>query len=195
MSASMTAQDSTIRSTRSTGLQLEGRVFGGLVLAAFVLYGIGAALAPDPMGVLLVALNSVAVTILGVIGFRLLRFQARRVAVGYLAARGIEAVMLLGGIAVLVFAADGADLNSTAYLLGMLALAIGSVPFCQELGRGGWLPYWFARWGMVGYAALAAGSMLELATGQPVAVLFAIPGGLFEVGLGLFLVRRGFQAR
>ena len=195
MSASMTVQDSKSRSTRTTELKRQGRVFGGLVLAAFFLYGIGALLAPDRTGVALVALNSVAVTVLGVIGFRLLRFQARGVAVGYLAVRGIEAVVLLGGIVVLTFAADGADFNNTAYLLGMLALAIGSVPFCRELGRGRWLPTWFARWGMVGYASLAAGSVLELATGQPVAAPFAIPGGLFELALGLFLVRRGFQSR
>lgn len=195
MSASITAQDSPIRSSATTGPEWEGRIFGGLMLAAFALYGTGAAIAPAPLGLVLVALNSVAVVIVGVIGHRLLRFQARRAAVGYLAARGIEAVVLLGGVAVLTFGASGGHLNNTAYLLGMLALAIGSMPFCQALGRGGWLPTWFARWGMVGYAALAVGCTFELVTGQPVALSFAIPGGLFELALGMFLLRRGFPAR
>ena len=46
----------------------EGRLFGGLVLAAFFLYGIGSALVDEPIGVGLVAMNSVAVTIVGGIG-------------------------------------------------------------------------------------------------------------------------------
>lgn len=77
----------------------EGRLFGGLVLAAFFLYGIGSALVDEPIGVGLVAANSVAVSIVGVI---------------------------------------------------------------------------------------------ELATGRAVAYLFAAPGGLFEVAVGVHLVRRGF---
>jgi hypothetical protein len=67
------------------------------VLAAFFLYGIGSVLVDEPIGVVLVAVNSVAVTIVGVIGFRLLRNHNRWVGARYLATRIAEAIFLGGG--------------------------------------------------------------------------------------------------
>jgi len=65
----------------------EGRAFGGIVLAAFLLYGVGSALADQPIGLALVALNSIAVAAAGLIGFRLLQSSQPRVGFGYLATR------------------------------------------------------------------------------------------------------------
>lgn len=169
----------------------ESRTFGALVLAAFVLYGVGSAQPDQPIGLALVSLNSLAVTIVGLIGFRLLRSQHRRIGTGYLAARVAEAVLLAGGVGLVAFT-ESADADTTGYLLAMIALGLGSVPFCHVLGQGGWLPTWLARWGVVGYALLVAGALLELTTGRAVTLLFAVPGGLFELTLGLYLLWRGF---
>jgi hypothetical protein len=169
----------------------EGRLFGGLVLAAFFLYGIGSALVDEPIGVVLVAVNSIAVIIVGVIGFRLLRNHNPRVGAGYLATRVAEATFLTGGVALYTFA-DRSDADITGYLLGMLALGIGSVPFWYVVGRGPWLSTRFALWGMAGYLALAVGALIELTTGREVTYFFAAPGGLFEIAVGLHLLRRGF---
>ncbi len=169
----------------------EGRAFGALVLAAFLLYGIGSAQADQPLGQLLVALNSLAVTAVGLIGFRLVRNRSRRVGILYLVARVAEAVLLAGGVA-LVAVADVGGADTAGYLLAMVVLGLGSIPFCRVLGRGRWLRPWLAHWGVVGYAALVIGALLELTTGRMVTVLFAIPGGLFELALGLHLVHRGF---
>lgn len=169
----------------------EGRVFGGIVLAAFLLYGIGSGSADHPVGMTLVVLNSIAVSIAGVIGFRLLRSSDRGVGLGYLAARLAEAVLLAGGIMLTQFGdVEGAD--NAGYLLAMFALAIGSIPFCQALGRRRWVPPALATWGIVGYTALAIGTLLELATGRALAIMFAVPGGLFELAVGVYLVRYGF---
>lgn len=170
----------------------EGRLFGGLVLAAFLLYGLGSARADEPTGLALVILNSVAVTIIGLIGFRLLRAGHRSIGIGYLGARILEAVLLGGGIAV-VAATDSTDADTIGYLLAMIALGAGSVPFCRALERGRWIPHRLARWGMVGYAALVIGALLELITGRGVTMIFAVPGGLFELVLGIHLLRRGFR--
>lgn len=169
----------------------EGRHFGGLVLTAFFLYGIGSALVDEPIGVALVAVNSVAVTIVGVIGFRMLRHHNRWVGAGYLATRIAEATFLVGGVALYTFA-DGSDADNTGYLLGMLILGIGSLPFWYVVGRGPWLSTRFALWGVAGYVALATGAVIELATGREVTYFFAAPGGLFEIAVGVHLVRRGF---
>jgi hypothetical protein len=53
------------------------------------------------------------------------------------------------------------------------------------------VPGWLAVWGIVGYAALAAGALLEL-VGVAVGLALSVPGGLFEVALGLILIARGF---
>lgn len=169
----------------------EGRLFGGLVLAAFFLYGIGSALVDEPIGVALVAINSVAVIIVGIIGFRLLRHHNLGVAAGYLATRIAEATFLGGGVALYTFA-DRSDADITGYLWAMLILGIGSLPFWYVVGRGPWLSNRFALWGIAGYLALATGAVIELATGHEVTYFFAAPGGLFEVAVGVHLLRQGF---
>lgn len=170
----------------------EGRAFGGIVLAAFLLYGVGSAAADQPVGVTLVVVNSIAVAFAGLIGFRLVRSTDRNVGVGYLVARVAEAVLLAGGIVLAEFA-DVGGADSLGYLLAMIALAAGSIPFCRSLGRRRWIPRPLATWGMYGYAALAIGALLELMTDRSLTVVFALPGGLFELALGLYLVRYGFR--
>jgi hypothetical protein len=169
----------------------EGRLFGGLVLAAFLLYGIGSALAGEPIGVTLSLTNSAAVATIGVVGYRLLRNDHPRVGAVYLATRIAEAILLGGGIALHAFA-DVANADQTGYLLGMIALGVGSLPFWYVVGRGPWLSERFARWGIAGYAALAIGAFVELTTGLGVAIVASVPGGLFEVAVGVYLLRRGF---
>lgn len=168
-----------------------GRVFGALVLAAFILYGVGSSLGDQPIGLVLVGINSVAVALIGGIGFRLLRSSQRDVGGIYLVARLAEAILLFVGVA-FAGAVASPDFDQAAYLLAMIALGVGSVPFFLALRRGRWLPGWFAVWGVVGYAMLAAGALLELASGRSVALAFAVPGGLFELALGMFLLWRGF---
>ena len=82
--------------------------------------------------------------------------------------------------------------NDLAYQFAMLVLGVGSVPFCRALLRGRFVPGWLAVWGIVGYAVLAAGALLEL-VGLGVGLVLAIPGGLFEVTLGVTLLARGFS--
>ncbi len=171
-----------------------GRAFGGIVLAAFLLYGIGSATADQPIGLALVVVNSIAVSLAGLIGFRLVRAADRNVGLGYLVGRVAEAVLLAGGI-LMVEHLDVGGADTAGYLLAMIALSVGSIPFCQVLGRRRWIPRSLATWGIYGYAALAVGAVLELATGRSLSVVFALPGGLFELVLGLRLIWRGFDHR
>jgi len=168
-----------------------GRLFGSLVLAAFVLYGVGSSLADRPIGIVLVGLNSVAVVLLGGIGFRLLRSSDHKVGTAYLVTRLAEATLLFAGVAAVALGAPS-GLDQTAYLVGMFVLGVGSIPFFLALRRRRLLTGWFAIWGVVGYALLATGALVELVSGRSVAMAFAVPGGLFELALGVFLVWRGF---
>ena len=171
----------------------EGRLFGGLILAAFLLYGVGSALDNETIGLTLVAANSVAVSVVGIIGLRLLRDHSRTVGVVYLTSRIAEAILLGGGFALYAIA-DISGADNTGYLLGMTALGLGSLPFWWAVGRGASLSKRFALWGVGGYAVLAAGALIELTTGRAVTVAAAIPGGLFEIAVGVYLLRRGFRS-
>jgi hypothetical protein len=167
-----------------------GRIVGALFLAAFFCYGVGTALADRPGGPALMLLNSVVVATIGVLVFRVFRRPHPGTSVTYLITRALEAVLLAVGV-VLLISMGSADGNSLAYHVAMLILGVGSVPLCLALLRDQFVPHWLAIWGMVGYAVLAGGALLEL-LGLPLGILLAIPGGLFEVALGLILMARGF---
>lgn len=169
-----------------------GRLVGALFLTAFLFYGIGSALAPGPAGLTLMLLNSAGVAAIGALAFRLLRAPARRTALVYLLTRITEAVALAIGT---LFLANGdAGANNTAYVTAMVALGIGSVTFCLALSGQHVVPRWFGLWGVVGYVLLAAGMLLEPVI-PGAAVALAVPGGLFEMALGVLLLVRGWPAR
>jgi hypothetical protein len=167
-----------------------GRIVGVLFLAAFLCYGVGSALVARPVGPALMLLNSVVVATIGVLVFRVLRRPNLRTAATYLIARALEAALLAVGVVLLV-GMGSVDGNSLAYQSAMLILGLGSVPFCRALLRDRFVPGWLAVWGVMGYGVLAAGALLEL-VGLDVGLVLTIPGGLFELALGLILMARGF---
>ena len=162
-------------------------------------------------GVLLQLVNSAAVVAMGVLLFVAIKPASEATALGYAGARLIEGLLLaLGGIATLVLVGlapitppnagaeamvNGLQLGSRiAYHCGMLALGIGSIPFCWVLFRTRMIPRGLAILGVVGYLSLALGSGLEL-YGINLNLLHNIPGGIFELILPIWLLVRGFQAQ
>lgn len=191
---------------------------GGLLVASVtgaddVLGAVGENASRIRVGGLLMLANSVVVVAIGVLVHDVLRPHDRRVAVAYLLARGFEATVLsMGVIALLLLVplADGSGLrprspsasgagltdtlvgaNDVAFHVAMLGLAFGSVLFCAVLIRHALVPRWLAWWGLLGYAVFGLGAVFEV-LGLPVGVVLAMPGGLFEVALGVVLLRRGF---
>ena len=79
-----------------------------------------------------------------------------------------------------------------AYQTAMVLLGLGSLGFCYLLYRQKLTPAFIALLGLAGYALLALGAVLEL-FGLPVGVLLSVPGGLFEVTLGVWLIVRGLD--
>jgi hypothetical protein len=82
--------------------------------------------------------------------------------------------------------------NAVAYRVAMIALGIGSVPFWYLAYRVGLVPRALAAFGVVGYAIFATGYALDL-LGLDVGLLAAIPGGLFEVAVAVWLIAKGFS--
>lgn len=185
--------DNSMTSTRTIA-----RIVGALLLAAFVLYGGGNAIASNAaqgdgmltLGVGMMLANSAAVLTIGVLLVPILRPHSPAVAKIYLATRIFEAAFLaLGAIALLVGAAG---VNVAAYNIAMAGLGIGSLFFCVVLYRSRLVPRFLAVWGFVGYAAFALGSLLELSGVVGAGLIGAAPGGLFEIFFAAWLLLRGF---
>jgi hypothetical protein len=79
-----------------------------------------------------------------------------------------------------------------AYHFGMTALGVASLMLCYTLYRAKLVPRLVAVWGLVGYAILLCGSVLEV-LGFGLLEIHAIPGGLWELFIGVWLIAKGFN--
>jgi hypothetical protein len=168
---------------------------------------------PLRVGSLLMLINSVVVAAIGVVMLRIARPHSETIAFGYLAARLVESVLLAVGVVFLLLqlslagesqvvgggAASGlASLtalsiqgNFVAYQVAMIGLSVGSVPFWYLAYRAGFIPRVLAAFGIVGYAIFGGGAIAEIA-GSEIGLVLSLPGGLFEVSLGIWLIVKGF---
>lgn len=191
---------------------------GILFLVPLLTYSIGTALLDSAhpgtentfqvlFGALLIFLNSVTVTVLGVLLFPVLEQRSKTVALGYLSARSMEALLLVIGlvgiITPLLYGPTDPSLADHLvhmakeehfwyYQLAMIILAAGSIGFCAVLYKLNSVPCWLAVAGLIGYSLLAIGAFAEL-FGYKIGVLLSLPGGLFEIALGIRLIAKGFK--
>jgi hypothetical protein len=159
-------------------------------------------------------LNSVVVVGLGVLFVPILEKHGKRTALAYLASRIAQAVLLAIGVLCLLmvvplgqYAVDtGAAsapwakavpllltrANSMAYQIAMMSLGLGSVLLWSLGFRTGLIPRLLSVWGVIGYAIFLAGAVAEI-VGIHIGLMLSIPGGLFELVLGFWLLFKGFQ--
>ena len=183
------------------------RLVGVLFLAAYLAYGVGSVIATGNVdssgstallvtGAALMLLNSAFVIGIGVLMFPILRAHNQAIAAGYLGTRIFEGVVLaIGVVCLIVLSGDAAiDANSVFYNVAEAGLGIGSLFFCALLFRTGLVPRFLAVWGFIGYACFAVGNLLELFGVAGAGLVGAIPGGLFELTFGVWLIARGFAS-
>jgi hypothetical protein len=149
----------------------------------------------------------------GVLMFPVLKPHSERIAVGYLAFRILDAVFIAAmtlfiliqipiGSEYLKAGADASYLQALsnvfmqaqldAYNFGMIALGVASLMLCYTLYRAKLVPRFLAAWGLVGYAIILGGSVLEV-LGFDLLSIHAIPGGLWELFIGVWLIAKGFN--
>ena len=63
---------------------------------------------------------------------------------------------------------------------------------CYSFYRSKLIPRFLAVWGVVGYATILCGSVLEV-LGFDLLLIHTIPGGLWEVFIGVWLIAKGFD--
>jgi hypothetical protein len=151
----------------------------------------------------------------GVLMFPLLKQNSERMAIGYLAFRIVDATFIaimvlfvliqipLGGEYLKAAASDAPFLQALsavfsqaqqyAYQIGMSALGVSGLMLCYTLYRAKLAPGWLAVWGLVGYATIFVG-MLSAVMGSGLGDLSSIPGGLWEVFVGVWLITKGFNS-
>ena len=161
-------------------------------------------------------LNSLVVLGIGAFSLPILKRYNPTMAYTYFATRIIEATLLAVGMCALmlhttmgnvyqsaepkaianlqIMSKLAFDFNFYAYQFTMLLLSFVSVFFCAFLYKEQLIPRWAAIWGSIGYFVLMSGCILEL-FGFPYGIMLALPGGFFELYLGVFLIVKGLKIK
>lgn len=151
----------------------------------------------------------------GVLMFPVLKPHNERIAVGYLAARIVDAIFIaimvlfvllqipLGSEYLKAAAPDAFYLQALgtlftqaqlyAYELGMITLGLSGLMLCYTLYRAKLVPRPLAIWGFVGYVIIFCGMVSEV-MGSGLGLVSSIPGGLWEVFMGVWLIVKGFSS-
>ena len=151
----------------------------------------------------------------GVLMFPILRRYHERIAFGYLASRIVDAVFIavmvlfvllqipLASAFVKAAVTDASFLQTVsglfaqgqvyAYDIGMITLGVSGLMLCYTLYRAKLLPRPVAGWGLIGYAILFVGMLSEV-MGSGLGLASSIPGGLWEVFVGVWLIAKGFSS-
>jgi hypothetical protein len=75
----------------------------------------------------------------------------------------------------------------------MSTLGIAGMMLCYAFYRTKLIPRWIAVWGLVGYAIIFCGMVSEI-LGSGLGLVSSIPGGLWEVFVGVWLIVKGFNS-
>lgn len=151
----------------------------------------------------------------GVLMFPILKQNSERIALGYCGARIVEAAII--GVSALFIllqiplraeflkagAAEASYLQSLSallaqsqaysYQIGMVALGTAGLTLCYGFYRAKLVPQFFIVWGLIGYVSFLGGSMLEI-LGFSLQLLHTLPGGLWEISIGVWLIVKGFNS-
>ncbi len=151
----------------------------------------------------------------GVMMFPILKQNNERVALGYLSARLVEAAVIavsalfillqipLGTEFLKASASEISYLQSLStlfmqsqaytYQIGMVALGMAGLTLCYGFSRAKLVPQFFVIWGFIGYVSFLLGSMVEV-LGFNLQLLHTLPGGLWEMSIGVYLIVKGFNS-
>ena len=215
--------------------RMTARVVGLVYLAGFVV-GIGAEMlvqpllgAPNRLAAVSASSMTVAIAAIlwlmavigdathGVLMYPILKRYNERIAVGYLAARIMDAVFIAIMVLLILFqiplaneyvkaaASDSLYLQALstvlvhaskyAYQIGMSTLGVSGLMLCYTLYRARLIPRVLAIWGLVGYGVILVGMLSEIAgLGLGVELASSLPGGLWEVFIGVWLLAKGFSS-
>ena len=166
------------------------------------------------LGAILLLLTALGDAAHGVLMFPILKPHSERLALGYLAARIIDGVFLTINVLFIVIqiplgseylkaAATMPSLQAMSTVLnqanlyadnlGWIALGLAGIMLNYVFYRTKLIPRWIAVWGMVGYVIISCGMVAAL-MGSNLGLVSELPGGLWEIFVGGWLIVKGFNA-
>ena len=150
----------------------------------------------------------------GILMFPVLKPHSERAAMGYLGARIIDATFIaVMALLILIQIPVGIEYlnagssdtsylqalsivltkaNLYAYEFAMITVGVAGLILCSMFYRAQLVPRLLAVWGLIGYAILLLGSVLQV-LGFNLNSIQAIPGGLWELFIGVWLIAKGFS--
>jgi len=151
----------------------------------------------------------------GVLMFPILKQHSERIAFGYLASRIVDAVFIAVSVLFTLLQIPlgseylkavvpntfylqalstlSIQANLYAYEIGMIALGLAGLMLNYMFYRAKLVPRWIAVWGLVGYAIIFCGMVSEV-MGSGLGLVSSIPGALWEVFIGVWLIAKGFNS-
>jgi len=151
----------------------------------------------------------------GVLMFPILKGQSERMAVGYLATRIMDALLMAIMVILLLLQIPlsgeylKAAASNTSFLQALSAVSIQASQYAYEIAmstlgvsglilnitlyRAKLVPRWLSVWGLIGYTVIFVG-MLSALMGSGLGDLSSLPGGLWEVFMGIWLIAKGFNS-
>jgi hypothetical protein len=166
------------------------------------------------VGALLILMTGVWDAAHGILMFPVLKPHAERIAFGYFGYRIVDAVFIgLWALFLLLqiplgreYLAAGADASYLdalsavsvqasmyAYQIAMFFVGLAGVVLCHTLYRAKLVPRPLAVWGFAGYAIHLGGAVADI-LGFNLGLLPVVPGGLWELFIGGWLIARGFSS-
>lgn len=167
------------------------------------------------IGALLWLIAAAGDTAHGVLLFPILKQTNERIALGYFSARIIEAAVIafsalfillqipLSSTSLKASTSEIPYLQSLSalfihaqaytYQIGMVVLGVSGLILCYGLYQAKLVPQFFVIWGFIGYVSFLIGSMLEI-LGFNLQLLHTLPGGLWEITIGVWLIIKGFNS-
>ncbi len=148
----------------------------------------------------------------GILMLPVLKRFSERIAFGYFGARIMDAVFVAVMALLILFqiplaneylkagASDSLQAVSTvlnqaqlyAYHFGMLTVGFAGLMLCYLFYKTQLVPRLLGVWGLVGYALILGGSVAEV-LGFNLNSMHTIPGGLWELFIGVWLIVKGFS--
>ena len=151
----------------------------------------------------------------GVMMFPILKQNSERIALGYFAARIVEAAIIaVSALFILLQIPLGAEFvkastseisylqslsilfaqsQAYSYQIGMVALGMAGLTLCYGFYQAKLVPHFFIIWGLIGYVSFLGGSMMEI-LGFNLQLLHTLPGGFWEISIGVWLIVKGFNS-
>ena len=164
-----------------------------LITAAFDASGPTVEASDLAVGAILISIDAVAVAVIGVAVYRVLRSLQPGLALGYLILRILEGLAILVVVGYMVATIELINYEAAIYVF----TGVGGLMLAIALDRAGLIASWLAWLGIVGYVAITLAAPMDflgaVSLDSPPGMLFYLPGALFELILPILLIVKGFR--